>query len=398
MTNPPDRTILDTGIDVLLIEDNIDHVELVKAYLESAESPFRIRWTNSLEKAIEHLAGAGDADVVLMDLGLSDARDIEGFARLRQAAPWVPVVILTSDLRGATETILMAKGAQDYLRKPSVSPGELARALRNAILRRQPDGASQIAPASGRIIGMVGAKGGVGTTTVTLNVAAALAQEGAEVLAIELSGSLSGFAWSLGQARSERAAALHLLDNRAVTREVLEEHAVESSFGPRILFGARSVDGCEEARPEAAAAILQTAAKLAEFVVADLGCQPSPATRTAIRACDYITLIVDREPVAIAAGRAWVEALRRMDLSNDRFGAVLVNRSSLMPNKGAAEIAGELGCQILGVLPTAAEFLLSAAQRREPLVCWESESLMASSIIDTARRLACEPPLPLTLV
>jgi glutamate dehydrogenase (NAD(P)+) len=73
--------------------------------------------------------------VVLLDLVLPDARELDTFARCRAAVPSLPVVILTglSDLSLAAKAVEL--GAQDYLIKDRISAAVLSRSIRYAIER-----------------------------------------------------------------------------------------------------------------------------------------------------------------------------------------------------------------------------------------------------------------------
>src|ERR1051326_8401400 len=85
---------------------------------------------------------------------------------------------------------MIQEGAEDYLVKSTCTAELLVKTLRYAVIRRKSQfrqaltaGASEKA----RTIGVVGAKGGVGTTTVACNLAAGLRQQtGKEVLLADL--------------------------------------------------------------------------------------------------------------------------------------------------------------------------------------------------------------------
>ena len=88
----------------------------------------------TLAQGIE-MARAHLPDVALVDLTLPDARGVEAFAKLRDAAPQLPVILLgeADDEDLALEVV--HRGAMDYLLKSRLDAHLLHRALRYAIER-----------------------------------------------------------------------------------------------------------------------------------------------------------------------------------------------------------------------------------------------------------------------
>jgi diguanylate cyclase (GGDEF)-like protein len=76
-------------------------------------------------------------DAILLDLGLPDARGLEGLLALRDIALDAAIVVLTglSDLNVATEAL--KGGASDYLEKSELQPRTLLRSVRYSIERRK---------------------------------------------------------------------------------------------------------------------------------------------------------------------------------------------------------------------------------------------------------------------
>jgi pilus assembly protein CpaE len=176
-------------LDVLLIEDDADYAGLVQQWLSGTgeKDAFVLNWTESLEAGLDRL-GQGGVDVVLLDLGLPDSEGAGTYLAARARAPGIPVIILSSADSESLALRMIQEGAEDYLVKSTCTPELLVRALRYAVIRRQ---ASQTgagaATERARVIGVAGVKGGVGTTTVACNLAAALRQQtGQAVLLADL--------------------------------------------------------------------------------------------------------------------------------------------------------------------------------------------------------------------
>ena len=124
-----------SNVHVLLIEDNAVHRHLIERLLGQVSAPkFVVEAADRLDTGIARLKQGG-VDVVLLDLVLPDARELDTFVRCRTAVPNLPVVILTglSDLSLAAKAVEL--GAQDYLIKDRISASVLSRSIRYAIER-----------------------------------------------------------------------------------------------------------------------------------------------------------------------------------------------------------------------------------------------------------------------
>lgn len=127
------------GLSVLLIEDNLGDSRLIRHMLREVPmgaSPVRLTCAERLESGLKQLSEEG-ADVVLLDLSLPDSQGLDTFTRVHEAAPSVPIVVL-SGLRDEDLAIrAVHEGAQDYLVKGQVDGQLLIRALRYAVERKR---------------------------------------------------------------------------------------------------------------------------------------------------------------------------------------------------------------------------------------------------------------------
>jgi PAS domain S-box-containing protein len=87
------------------------------------------------------LASGGGIDVVLLDLDLAGNRGTEAFDRLREAAPDLPVIVLTTARDDPAALRAMRNGAQDYLIREKTDAELLCRAVRYALERTRVEAA-----------------------------------------------------------------------------------------------------------------------------------------------------------------------------------------------------------------------------------------------------------------
>jgi len=127
-------------LKVLLIEDDIDyasllHLRLTRVQTKGSKAPqLDITHVRSLADA-EITLGAAHYDLVLLDMSLPDAKEMEGLLRLKALLPGLPVVLLTVTDDDDLALTAIQLGAQDYLVKDEITIGLLVRAMRHAVKR-----------------------------------------------------------------------------------------------------------------------------------------------------------------------------------------------------------------------------------------------------------------------
>ena len=95
-----------------------------------------MKWADRLGAGLQSLS-EGEIDIVLLDLALPDSHGIDTLSAVREAAPGVPVVVLTGldDENAAMESL--RQGAQDYLVKGKFDGVLLLRSIRYARERKR---------------------------------------------------------------------------------------------------------------------------------------------------------------------------------------------------------------------------------------------------------------------
>lgn len=125
---------MDRILNVLIVEDLEVTAKLLTTALPIADPKVRASYVTKLAAAIEQIQRF-PPDVVLLDLKLPDADDVDAVLALQTVAPRLPVVVFTGRGEVMQQKALQA-GAQDYLIKgKTVTPGVIVRSLRYAVIR-----------------------------------------------------------------------------------------------------------------------------------------------------------------------------------------------------------------------------------------------------------------------
>jgi signal transduction histidine kinase len=123
-------------IRILLVEDNPGDARLIGAMLAERQGfLFSVDCADRLSRALQLLT-AGTFDVMLLDLSLPDSQGLHTVARVRSAAPGVPIVVLTGLNDEAIGVDAVKMGAQDFLVKGQIEGNLMARSIRYAIERK----------------------------------------------------------------------------------------------------------------------------------------------------------------------------------------------------------------------------------------------------------------------
>ena len=120
------------GSRVLVVDDDVKTVELVKLYLN--RDGYKVLTAYDGVEALR-LAREGHPDLIVLDLMLPGIDGLEICRTLRDESD-VPIIILTARTTDEDKLTGLGLGADDYVTKP-FSPRELAARVR-AVLRRLP--------------------------------------------------------------------------------------------------------------------------------------------------------------------------------------------------------------------------------------------------------------------
>ena len=104
---------------VLVVEDNEADAVVVRQRLLAIDEPkFEVEVATTLWEATNHLTWPEvPFEVILLDLGLSDSEGLETYAAVREAAPRLPIVVLTGMDDENLAIKAVRQGAQDWLHK-----------------------------------------------------------------------------------------------------------------------------------------------------------------------------------------------------------------------------------------------------------------------------------------
>jgi MinD-like ATPase involved in chromosome partitioning or flagellar assembly/CheY-like chemotaxis protein len=366
----------------LIIEDDPDYESLLRSVLSGG---FDVMSAPTLAGGLTRLQQFR-FDVILLDLNLPDSAGYSTFLRVSEAAGGSAVIVLTTTDEDQLAIKAVEDGAQDYLVKSTIEPGLLPRYIHMA-LGRQSRAGSPRRPAAGLVLGFLGSKGGVGTSTVAVNLAALLAQSGADTTFVELGGGPGATSLYL---QTQPAHDLSWLLERPadeITAAGLRQCTFEPVLGLRMISTLSSPWTSRAIGADYVRAIASSARRLGTHVVLDFPAGVDEGIAAAVATCDALCMVVDREPAAVQGAAA---VLRRIGLANARsigVSIIAVDRTRLEDRFPPAEFRRQLAQDPLVAIQPAAAAICVSHSARIPLVSLYPEDAFSLSIRELAERL-----------
>ena len=116
--------------NVLIVEDELEIADTLRFALDA--EGYTSLWASTAGEARNHLSG-GQADFIILDVGLPDSNGFELLKEIRQSSE-LPVMMLTARSDEVDRIVGLEIGADDYVTKP-FSPREVVARVK-AILKR----------------------------------------------------------------------------------------------------------------------------------------------------------------------------------------------------------------------------------------------------------------------
>ncbi len=326
-------------------------------------------------------------DLIILDVMMPDMSGLTVCQRLRSkpSTAHVPVIMLSAKSLVGDKVSGFQVGADDYVAKPVDAKELLARA--GALLHRAP----QTRPSTGRIVAVVGAKGGVGVTTVAVNIAVTLTAQGRSAIVAELRPYRGTAARNLNLNPSQDLGSLLAKDAAQIDKNEVVRRIVRHPSGLRLLPA-----------PQAAANYSMTNAHLtvvldvlsleAEFLIVDLPGVTVTGVRYVLERADQILLLMEPEPLSVACARADVAALKVWGVL-DRVNAVIVSRSRSTMVLKSGEVEAQLGIPVVRTIPPAPEAFYELAQTGVPIVTGKPDELAAGDLVHLTKWLTEKLPV-----
>jgi pilus assembly protein CpaE len=374
---------------ILIVDDEFDTLRLVGLMLE--RQGYSIVAAENGQQALQSLAQE-KPDLVLLDIMMPGMDGYEVAKRIRTDEEFgdIPIIMFTAKTQVEDKVTGLEAGVDVYLTKPT-QPRELFAQVR-VLLNRAKKSITTPLPREiprGYMIGVIAAKGGVGVSSLVINLGITLYRmTSQEVLVADFHPGRGDISWYLGYAAHKGLNNLLALPSTSISLDVVENEITIHSTGIQLLLASKSPKQAEQIlEVEKLKKVASHLPYLTRWVLLDLGSYMLPATQSLAKLCDQILIIVEPTPTNVNQTKALIDDLSSMGIGERRFQVVLINRVRTSVQLNWKQVENELGYKIDNVFTPAPELAYQAAVSNMPMVVQQSGNITSQQFEKLASSL-----------
>jgi MinD-like ATPase involved in chromosome partitioning or flagellar assembly len=364
-------------IRLLLVEDMPQVAQYIRSLLDT-QSRIRLLEIVRDGRAVVDQIREHQPDILIVDALLQGK--INGLAvaqEVREAGLDLPIVALTVPQKpikigegmGQTEVLSMPFSGYDFMR----------------LLQDLYDAQRALAPENlSRVYSFFGAKGGVGTTTLAYNVAAAISELHYRVALID--GSLQ-----FGDVRSllrvtEDTPSIVQLPTTHIQRADLERVMHRDASGVEVLLAPPRIEMAEMVTPRDIERLLSLMRKIYNVVIIDTATTIDDTVLAYLDASDAVVQVLTSEWTALQRTRAMAETLNAISFTPDKI-RYLLNRSDSTGGLPRDALQEALGRAPDFTVVSDGVLVLEANNRSQPFVTLGKDAAISRDVRRVAEAL-----------
>ena len=367
---------------ILIIDDDLDTLRLVGLMLQ--KQGYDIVAANNGEQGL--LKAAEEIpDLILLDVMMPDMDGYE-VARLLREKPeteGTPILMFTAKSQLDDKVTGFEAGVDDYLTKPT-HPTELHAHVKALLARSVKKVVEE--DHSVYTLGVIGARGGLGVSTIALNLGSFLnTVVGKETIVAELLPGRGTIGRDLSFSNLDGLSRLLKSAVEGIDQEKVEKKLLEHKSGLRLLLA--SEEPKETILSDAvlqAELVFAKLSSLTNFLVADFGAGLPALSQSLLPQCDQILIVVEALSNSIAHTKLLIENLIELGIEREDILIVLNNRTRSEMRIAISQVQEELGYPLTLTLMPAPELFAQSIRFNTTAVLQEPASLTSKQFAKLA--------------
>ena len=343
------------------------------------------------------LALSLEPDVVLMDMNMPGVDGIAATTRISGRLPNTAVIMMSVQNESDYLRRAMLAGAREFLAKP-FGLEELIGSIRHVhqlaqANRRVPVEQLTASPIvsgrgeRGRVIVLFGLKGGVGRTTLAINLAIGLRQQADRDVALLDGNLLYGDVGVMLNLNNNKTISDVVRQFDTMDRDLISEVLVTHSSGVKVLLAPPDPQAGEQVTAHHVRQVMQHLTSLVGHVVVDTRPSFDEATIALLDMADVIVLVLTLELTAIKGAKQYLELTDLLGYDADKI-LLVINRASAVAGIPVEDVATSLKGKITATLPEDAPLALRAINEGVPFLQSAPQAPLSQSVLALARQIA----------
>jgi CheY-like chemotaxis protein len=372
---------------ILVVDDDLDTLKLVGMMLQRQGYTIvaAINGAQALSKVT-----AEKPDLILLDVMMPDIDGFEVSRRIRSdpAFASIPILMFTAKTQVDDKVQGFESGADDYLPKPT-HPAELLAHVKALLGRsRVATTATTVPVKRARLICMIGAKGGLGTSTLAVNIAVTMAARKQDVILLELRPGVGIAGSLLGINKPSGLTALLQHKPEELNPATVEKEIVGHPSGLRaVLASTEPHDYAMISQTARIEAIVSSLAALTQTLIIDLGHGLTEATAKLLMQADSVIILVEPMRHTVMMAKALMSDLETLGLAKSRVEFILANRERSSLQLARAKVEEMLTQPAMGMITPAPELAYQSAESGVPIVARDANAMVSDQIRQVTDRV-----------
>ena len=349
-------------------------------------------------------------DVVVMDINMPDMDGISATEAIQKKVSFVQVVILSVQNDSNYMRRAMLAGARDFLSKPPMID-ELTIAVKRAGQLAHEEKSRYVAPFQsgplnapvqpgtqvpqmtlGKIIAVYSPKGGVGCTTIAVNLATALKNANNKVAVVDTNLLFGDVAVFLNE--HSKNTFLELLERSdELDPDIIEDvMIVHSTSGLHIMSSPKLREINESSYGDSLSKILQYLQQMYHYIIIDTTPHLTDMVQTCLDVADFIVLVSTQDIPSIKNTNQFLSLADASGIGRDRILFVM-NRYDRRIAISPERVGETLKQPVLVSIPFEDRIISNSVNRGIPFVT-ENKNLLASKAIHSLAEIIQEKSKP----
>lgn len=362
---------------ILIIDDDLDTLRLVGLMLQ--KQGYRIAAANNgkqgLLKVQEEIP-----DLILLDVMMPQMDGYEVARRLRQnpETAGIPILMFTAKALLDDKVTGFEAGADDYLTKPT-HPAELHAHVKSLLSRSVKVDKKETAFMEKKAftVGVISARGGLGVSSIALNLGSFLsANLGEETIIVEMISGKGTIGRDLGFEKLDGLTSL-LRDNaEEITLEKVKNALLEHETGLHLLAASEQPrDMTLNNMVAQSKEICSQLSSLAHFLILDFGSGLPGLSQALLPQCDQIIVLAEAFDNSISQTKILLENLLDLGIEKEKVLVILNNRMRSDLLLSTSKVQEKIDFPVEVTFTPAPELFFQATRKNTTAILEQPESL-----------------------